>query len=119
MVDHAVRLESLGARLDALSERALSSGDATPESRRRRDHLRAQCDGLREDLAALEALGAPAVPGMTVIIEQALDVLERASATSCTAPEAPEEVATSESPRTRRGSRLGKTTRKASTTRRK
>lgn len=111
-----VRLESLGARLDALTARAVATDDATPESRQKLDHLLAQCDGLREDLVALEALGEPAVPGMTVIIEQALDVLERASAEASAAAEP---AAAARGARVRRRATRNGTTLKASATRRK
>jgi hypothetical protein len=74
-----VRLQTLGERLEALAAHAQSCEVPTLEARQQLDCLRQQCEGLREDLDAVAALGATAVTGMTVIIEQALEDLERAS----------------------------------------
>jgi hypothetical protein len=78
MNDARERLEGLGARLDALTERvkALGAGSST-EVRQSLDFLREQWDGLREDMEAVEMLGGGPGDDMMVAVEKSLVELEQ------------------------------------------
>jgi prefoldin subunit 5 len=81
MSDARQRLEKLGARLDALTQKVEALGaESSPELKQSLGFLREQWDTLREDIEAVEMLGAGPGDAMMVTVEKSLGELEQASA---------------------------------------